>query len=317
MTISLACEATIVTLAKPMKAFRRSPALVRMLVLTLVGAGVCGCRSTTAPSPHAALAKALTFHASFDHGPDADVANGDDTLYTATSYNGRAAAQPGVGLSNVAVVARGQGRFGDALQFSKKQAALIFFQAARNLAYNSTNWSGTVSFWLKVDPARELEPGFCDPLQITPRAWNDAAFFVEFEKRREIPFRLGVYADYRVWNPENRKWEEIPAANKPLITVAQPPFSGERWTHVVFSWEHFNTGLPNGVARLYLDGQLAGTMPPRVQTFTWDPRQTSIMLGLGYLGLFDELSIFNRPLTDEEVRTLHQLERPVPAAFGG
>ena len=45
----------------------------------------------------------------------------------------------------------------------------------------------------------QLEPGFCDPVQITPRAWNDAAFFVEFEKRPEsIPFRLGVYADLGV-----------------------------------------------------------------------------------------------------------------------
>jgi hypothetical protein len=294
-----------------MKTIRDLP----LLWLVLVAAGVCGCSSFKEPSSQIRVVNALTFHASFDHGPDADIAQGDARLFTASAQDRRAAAQPGLGQSNVAVVARGQGRFGDALQFTKKQAALIFFQAAQNLAYNSTNWSGTVSFWLKVEPARELEPGFCDPLQITPRAWNDAAFFVEFEKRQEIPFRLGVYADYRVWNPSNRKWEEIPAANKPLITVTQPPFSGDRWTHVAFTWERFNTGLPNGTARLYLDGQLAGELPPRVQTFTWDERQTSIMLGLGYLGLFDELSLFNRALTQAEIRLLFESERPVPAAF--
>lgn len=150
-----------------------------------------------------------------------------------------------------------------------------------------------------------------DPIQVTAHAWNDAAFFVEFEKRRETPLRLGVYADYPVWNPANRKWDEIPAANKPLITVAHPPFARGKWTHVAFTFEHFNTGQPGGVARLYLDGELAGVMPPRGQTFTWDERLASIMLGLGYVGLFDELSWFNRALTEAEVRSLYHLEHGI------
>lgn len=294
-----------------MRTSHRSPALW----LGLTAVGLCGCRSLIIPSPQGHLAGALTFHASFDGGPDADFAKGDPSLYTATSYDSRAAAQPGLGQSNVVVIARGQGLFGDAVQFTKQQAALIFFQAAQNLSYNTTNWSGTGSFWLKVDPARELEPGFCDPLQITPRAWNDAAFFVEFEKRREIPFRLGAYADYGVWNPENRDGEEIPSADKPLITVPQPPFGGDHWTHVVFTWEHFNTGRPDGIARLYLDGELAGALSPRQQTFSWDDRVASVMLGLGYIGLLDELSFFNRALTDDEIRILHRLDRPVQAVL--
>jgi hypothetical protein len=225
--------------------------------------------------------------------------------------NSRAAAQRGVKHTNVAVVAKGEGRFGDAIRFTKRQAALIFYQAAGNLPYNNTNWNGTVSFWLSVDPATDLEMGFCDPVQITPRAWNDAAFFVEFEKRQETPFRLGVYADFKVWNPENRKWEEIPAANKPLLTIANPPFARGKWTHVVFTFERFNTGRPDGVAKLYLDGELAGALPSRTQTFTWDERQAAVMLGLGYIGLFDDLSLFNRALSGDEVRALHGLEKGV------
>jgi hypothetical protein len=285
------------------------------LAVALAAALLSGCSGSSGlASPRSVLRGALTFHASFDHGLNADFAKGDPLLYTATSLQARAAARPGMGTM-AAPVASGRGRFGDALQFTRKSAGVIFFQAAGNTAYNSTNWSGTVSFWLSVDPPTELEPGFCDPLQVTPRAWNDAAFFVEFEKRQEIPFRLGVYADYRVWNPENRKWDEIPSVNKPLVTVAHPPFAGGQWTHVVFTFERFNTGQPDGLASLYLDGQFAGALPPRTQTFTWDERQASIMLGLGYIGLFDELSWFNRALTAPEVRLLHELAGGVPSLF--
>ena len=46
------------------------------------------------------------------------------------------------------------------------------------------------------------------------------------------------------------------------------------------------------------------------------PKQTVAVLGLGYVGLFDELSLFNRALAPEEIRLVFQSERPVPAAFG-
>jgi hypothetical protein len=61
--------------------------------------------------------------------------------------------------------------------------------------------------------------------------------------------------------------------------------------------------------RLYLDGQPQGTLSARQQTFTWDIDATAIALGLGYIGLFDELAIFDRALTDAQVRALQQLEK--------
>lgn len=169
-----------------------------------------------------------------------------------------------------------------------------------------------MSFWLSVDPAADLETGFCDPIQITPRAWNDAAFFVEFEKRAEgIPFRLGVYPDFKIWNPTNRKWEDIPMQEKPLTTVPKPPFSRGKWTHVVFTFDRFNTSRDDGVAHLYLDGLPAAVLDPRRQTFTWDEEKSLIMLGLGYIGLWDELAVFNRALTPAEVAHLHRLKNGV------
>jgi hypothetical protein len=252
----------------------------------------------------------MTFHASFDSGVDAVVAAGDPALYSAPSFKQRNEAARGLPQSGEIVLARGEGRFGDALRFTRKKSPLVFFKAARNMPYQSTNWSGTVSFWLSVDPLNDLEPGFCDPVQITPRAWNDAAFFVEFEKRPEsIPFRLGVYADLGVWNPEKRPSADIPQSERPLVAVERPSFGPGRWTHVAFTFERFNTSRQDGVVRLYLDGQPQGTLSARQQTFTWDIDATAIALGLGYIGLFDELAIFDRALTDAQVRALQQLEK--------
>ena len=269
---------------------------------------------TQAPSRTGDLRSALTFHASFDGRVDAIHAAGDPSLQWAPSMKERQSATKGLPPGGETQHAVGAGRFGDALRFTRRNKPLTFFRAQRNVAYAPSDWSGTVSFWLQVDPQGQLDPGFCDPVQITPRAWNDAAFFVEFEKRPQgIPFRLGVYADLDVWNPARRKFEEIPASERPLVTVAEPPFSGGKWTHVVFTFERFNTGKPDGIARLYLDGEPRGALAPRQQTFTWAPEEAIIGLGLNYIGLLDELSVFSRALSPDEVAGLYRLPSGVPA----
>jgi hypothetical protein len=278
----------------------------------VLAGGAVGAAGALRGAENEALLKSLTFHASFDGGVDAVHAAGDAALYSAPSFKQRHVAARGLPASGEVLLAHGAGRFGDALRFTQKKSPLVFFSAARNMPYRAADWSGTVSFWLSVDPAADLEPGFCDPLQITPRAWNDGAFFVEFEKRPEsVPFRLGVYSDLNVWNPSNRKFADIPPEERPLVAVEQPPFARGRWTHVAFTFERFNTGRSDGVVRLYLDGSPRGQLSPRQQTFTWDPEANAIALGLGYIGLFDELSIFDRALSDEEVRTLFTLAEGV------
>ncbi len=282
----------------------------RLTVLASIAAGCLCCAVVLRGSPldDHALRKALTFHASFDTGVDAVHAAGDHALYWAPSFKQRSDAAPGLPASGEVVLARGAGRFGDALRFTTKKSPVVFFKGARNMPHQSRDWSGTVSFWLSVDPATELEPGFCDPVQITSRAWNDGAFFVEFEKRPEgIPFRLGAYADFKIWNPENRRFEDIPPHERPLIAVDHPPFGRGRWTHVVFTFERFNTARKDGVVRLYLDGKPHGTLSPRQQSISWDPEAHVIALGLGYIGMLDELSIFDRALSDTEIRSLHEL----------
>jgi hypothetical protein len=109
-----------------------------------------------------------------------------------------------------------------------------------------------------------------------------------------------------VWNPAKRPFNEIPSSERPLVTVDTPPFAQGKWTHVAFTFERFNTGQADGVARLYLDGRLRGTLGERRQTFTWDGGESAIALGLGYIGLLDDLAIFDRALPDAEIRRLHE-----------
>jgi hypothetical protein len=253
----------------------------------------------------AALAGALTLHASFDTGPDADLARGDNRIHTGEMLgkNGK----PGLLSGNVAI-ARGKGRRGDALEFKKKEGLCVYYRAGKNVTYRKEGWSGTVSLWLSLDPDRDLEPGFCDPVQITERAWNDGAFFVDFTKD-DSPrhFRLGAFADRKVWDPTAREWDSVPVAERPMVEVAKPPFARGKWTHVAWTFTGFNTGKDGGVARFYLDGKFQGELRGRRQTFTWDPEKAVIMLGLSYIGLMDELNIFERALDDAEIQQLYNL----------
>jgi len=289
-----------------------SRSIALTIVVSVAAAAVWARPSADSTAVFQALGAALVFHAPFDGGVDARVAHGDRALHWAPTWNRRQAAQPGLPSSGDTRHAPGAGRFGDALRFTRRGAPIVFFNGGANLPYASSNWEGTASFWLSTDPQGGLGPGFCDPIQLMGRAWNDAGMFVEFEKTPDaIPFRLGVYADLDVWNPTKRRIQDIPSAERPLVTVDQPPFSKGKWTHVVFTWESFNTGRADGVARLYLDGRPRGELAGRQQTFTWDPAESKLAMGLNYIGLLDELAIFNRRLTAAEVGELYRLERGV------
>jgi Concanavalin A-like lectin/glucanases superfamily len=277
-----------------------------------LSAAAVGARDGAPQRAATTLAGALVFHAPFDGDVNARIAAGDPALYWAPTWNRRSEAQPGLPPSGDTRHVPRAGRFGDALQFTRRGAPIVFFNGGPNSPFAERNWQGTASLWLSTDPDGELQPGFCDPIQLLGRAWNDASLWVEFEKRpQDVPFRLGVYADLDVWNPTKRRIQDIPSAERPLLTVDRPPFAKGKWTHVVFTWESFNTGGLDGVARLYLNGQPHGALTGRQQTFTWDPAQSAITLGLNYIGLLDELVVFNRALTGDEVEALFKLERGV------
>ena len=257
--------------------------------------------------PTSALATALTFHAPFDGGLDAAFASGDPRLYSAADRRAASTASPGVHPDHVRVVA-GAGRHGDAIRIALKSSPLVFFRGERNIRYTARDWNGTVSVWFSLDPDADLAPGYSDPLIITPRSWDDASLFVDFT-RDDVPrrFRFAAFADEAVWNPTGRAWDAVPVADRPMIEVAASPFGRGKWTHVAWTWEGFNAGGTGGILRAYLDGAPVGTLAGRRQLYTWNPAEVLIAVGVEYIGLMDELAIFDRALAADEIRALHAL----------
>jgi DNA-binding beta-propeller fold protein YncE len=80
------------------------------------------------------------------------------------------------------------------------------------------------------------------------------------------------------------------------------------WHHLVMTWNHFDTSKSDAEATLYIDGKVAGRLADRDIAMRWDADRAGIYVAVNYLGLLDELALFDRPLTAGEVRYLH--ERP-------
>jgi len=152
----------------------------RPLCLLVPRIGLIGCvlagvatAADSASASAAPLRSALTLHASFDQSADADFARGDRKVYTAEERNKRDAAPPGLPAPELARLAPGEGRFGGALEFRKKMKQQVFFRGGENIGYKPKNWNGSISFWMRLDPDKDLEPGYCDPVQLVGQAWTE------------------------------------------------------------------------------------------------------------------------------------------------
>ncbi|MFM7058769.1 MAG: LamG-like jellyroll fold domain-containing protein [Planctomycetota bacterium] len=251
------------------------------------------------------LTKGLVFLAPFDGGFDA-VVGVDRVLCTAEDLK-RQVISPGNLRKDVQIVA-GAGRHGDSLRFTDGGATQVTMFRGSNTGYRSRNWSGTVSMWLRLSPDEDLKPGYCDPLQITDKEWNNAAFFVDFDKDLPRVFRLGVFSDFRTWNPKDTPWEQIAVGDRPMVPVSHPPFRRSEWTHVAWTFSDVNSGGADGTAELYINGRSMGALMCPM-TFSWQLDKTAIMLGIAYTGDIDELSMYDRALSHREVNTLYRLPK--------
>jgi hypothetical protein len=259
------------------------------------------------PAP-ASLRSALVFHAPYDVTADAVVARGDPRVYTAADRAKRAGAPAGLPSGDEVRIVKEAGRFGGALEFRRKIKSQVFYRGGENLGYQPKDWQGSVSLWLRLDPDRDLEPGYCDPFQFVGQAWNEGNLFIEFSKdHTPRHFRFAIMAVTRFWNPHNRKWEEMPEPERPMIAVHRPPFTRERWTHVLVTFARINSGAPDGRGTLYLDGVRQGTFTGWNHTFNWDVSQSALTVGLAYTGLIDDLALFNRELNDAEAQAIFAL----------
>ncbi len=279
--------------------------ILPLLSLLLVAAG---CRTWIGSGSSINLRPALLLHASFDNGLDADFAVGDPKLYTAATGN-RSQAQPGLPESNLVVHAKGEGRHGHALHFTQKMRPTVFFQGDKNLGYSTNGWSGAVSLWLRLDPDKDLPPGYCDPLQFVAQGWDEGNMFIEFSKdHTPRHFRYAIQPVKKTWNPTNRGWEDFADKDRPMVPVYKTPFTHDGWTHVVFCFGNINSGTTNGYGRLFLDGEDRGAFVDWPIAFNWDVSKSALTLGLSYVGWLDDVAVFNRPLITAEVRAIYKLK---------
>lgn len=93
----------------------------------------------------------ILFYSSFDGKLSADVSVGDAMMYTAENYKKADNAKSGLNDPNV-ILAKNKGLIGDALHFKKAKTSAVFYKAYKNVGYSNKSWSGTISFWLQLDP---------------------------------------------------------------------------------------------------------------------------------------------------------------------
>jgi hypothetical protein len=250
-----------------------------------------------------ALKSALTFHASFDSGLNADFSRGDKTCVIKKGKE----LVPCLPNDDVKL-APGAGKFGGCLHFPKKGATRPQFSGVNMLGYNDKSWSATVSVWLRLTPDQDLEPGYCDPVQIVGDDGKKGFIFMEWSKN-ETPryFRYAIRPLVHIWNPSNVQWDEIAFDKRPMVQVSNAPFSRETWTHAVFTLSHINNKAAKPSGSLYLNGRLQGRIENWDLTFGWDPAQVALVLGAAYVGHLDDLAVFDRALDDAEVQQLFQL----------
>ncbi len=279
---------------------------------TIVIGGLLSLLFSCQSNPNAELKEALTFYASFDSGTTADFALGDHNMYTAqASYvNSKRVlkqVEAGMNISDHRIT-EGKGKYGNAFEFGKKGDKVIFYKSKDNISYNPESWSGSISFWLSVDPPTDLD-GYTDPIQITDASFNDASIWVDFTDKAPRDFRLGVIGDKNAWTQDTLNSSVKAVFDKRLVTTKASQFSRNNWTHVLITYNGLSTA--NSMAILYLNGEKVGTVSGVDDPFSWELEQSNIFLGLNFSGLMDDLSVFNKPLTEKQVIELYQLKEGI------
>ncbi len=268
---------------------------------------------TTAAEPKTlqSLSTALTMHASFDKEIHADFSKGDRFGYMRKGKD-NVQAEPNEEIK----IAQGMGKFGGALWFPRKGNSRPQFNNNKVLDYNDKNWSSTVSVWLKLDPNKDLEPGYCDPVQIVGNDTKKGFIFLEWSKD-ESPrfFRYAIRPLFNIWNPTNIQWADIPFDKRPMVQVEKAPFSRTDWTHVVFTLENINDKSKKPRGQLFINGELQGNIENWDLTLGWDPTQVLLVLGASYVGHMDDLGVFNRALNEIEIKQLFELKKGISELY--
>ena len=282
-----------------------SPSPPVILAAALLAATVPPVSSAADLAP---LRQSLTLHAAFDGKFEADFSRGDRTLY----FSGGGTSGPAKETDTIKLTTDG-GRHGGALHITKKNPVRPYFKGPGAIDYKAASWSGSVSMWLRLTPDEDLEPGYCDPVQIVAGDTKKGFIFLEWSKD-ETPrhFRYAIRPLVEIWNPKNQDWAKMTDAERPMVALHHAPFSRTRWTHAVFTFDRLNTGKA-GTGKLYLDGKLQGTIKGWDLTFGWEADKVQLVLAAAYVGHIDDLAVFDRALTDREVEQVFALPSGIRA----
>jgi hypothetical protein len=262
-------------------------------------------QAENAPAPDD-LRKAVIFYASFDQAVQADIAGGQATLDTRSNHPtepGKFVFEKGFN-EKVFRIAKDKGISGGALEVVDvlPNNGRVFFPAKRNLPFDPKGWEGALSVWCKTDPNKLLKTTFCDPIQITEKGANNGGLWFDFNNVKPRDMRHGAYPAV----PADQKpiAEDDPQA--PLVQVGKVDWQANDWHHVVLTWSNFDTGKNDAVSKIYIDGKPIGEIRNRPLAMQWDLEKTGIYIGVNYIGLLDELTIFRRSLSAEEVTRLYR-----------
>jgi hypothetical protein len=268
------------------------------------------------PSAAADLLKAVTFYASCDTAVSGDLGGGELTLSTRFNHK----TEKGLfvfekGFPEKAFrIAPGKGVSSGALEAVDvlPDNGRIFFPARGNIAYKKGGWSGALSVWINHDPDTQLKTGFCDPVQITQKgAGNGAIWFDYNDAKPNRNLRMGTFPAIVEGRPPISESRE---AFSPMVWVDKPGFKAGDWHHVALVWRNFDTGKNNASAALYIDGRLMGEIKKDYPiSMDWELDKAGIYIAVNYIGLMDELGLFNRALTEDEIGVL----RSQPAVLSG
>ncbi len=253
------------------------------------------------------LLKAVTFYASFDTAVKGDFGGGELTLSTRSNHK----TEQGVfvfekGFPEKAFrIAPGKGISGGALEAVDvlPDNGRIFFPAKENIAYKKGGWSGALSMWINHDPDTQLKTGFCDPVQITQKGAGNGAIWIDYnDAKPNRNLRMGTFPAVAEGRPPLQESHE---AFSPMLWVDKPGLKVGDWHHVALIWRNFDTGKSDARATLYLDGKLAGEIKKDYPiSMDWDLDKAGIYIAVNYIGLMDELALFNRALTEDEIGIL-------------
>jgi len=265
-----------------------------------------GATGRAAEADEKAIAKAVTFYASFDEAVKADKGGGQltpDTRFNHATEKNQYVVEKGFD-EKVFKIARTKGVAGGALEVVDvlPRNGRIFFPAKGNLAFKNDGWGGSVSVWCKTDPDKMLKTRFCDPIQITQKGANNGGLWFDFNDAKPRDLRHGAFPMI----PDGQKGvgEDDPKA--PMVRVPGVGWKADDWHHVVITWKNLDTGKNDAVTALYIDGKLIGEVKDRAIAMGWEIDKAGIYVAINYIGLLDELALFDRALTADEVMALHK-----------